>query len=269
MQEKAKEQIYNLVKSKIIYKLEDKTEEIKEIGDYRPFFESIFGKKEILVGSVMHSCYTSFGMSFYEQIGKILAESAGFKAETQYTLKGQIDTDTNHFIASHWSNLKTDLKTKKEVVPNKIEEIAEIKRIIKPGKYEVHGDSTVDLFIKKPNGTEFYFDITTVKNNLKSFEVLKQKMLNWIALRASIDKEVDAHTMIVIPYNPYYPNDYIDSQWNSTILDKKHDILVQEEFWNLVGDNPNTFNELLDIFKIVGEELKEKVDEFFNQDMFN
>lgn len=264
MKKECRDEIYELIKSKLEKKLEEKKKDFGESG-YKPFFEAIFSKKELFTGSIVQSIYTTFGMSIYEQIAVILAKHAGFEAKRQYTLKGEIDAATSSLISTHWNKLKTDLKNKVPVVPDKLKEIEMIKKSIKPGRPLVHGDSTVDVFIRKPDGTEYYFDITTVKNNLKSFEVLKLKMLTWIALRASTDKSVNAHSMIVIPYNPYHPEDYISSQWNSTIIDRKYDILVQEDFWNLVGDDENTFQDLLSIFRQVGNEMKEDIEDFFNQ----
>lgn len=136
-----------------------------------------------------------------------------------------------------------------------------IKDSIEPGNAEIDGDSTVDVFLKDKAGNEYFIDITTVKNNLKGFESLKLKMLRWIALRASTDKTVNANSYIAIPYNPYYPEPY--ARWNSTIIDPKDDIKVQEDYWNFIGNNPNTYKELLEIFEEVGKELRDKIDEMF------
>ena len=253
-----REKIKQLI-SNMVYKKIDNHEAETE---YKPFFEALFSKKTIMIGSIMQSFYTSFGMTAYEQISIIIAEGAGFKAQKQYSLLGTIDHNTETIIATYWETLKKELKNKKPVSSNKIEEIKMIKDSIKPGKAEVDGDSTVDVFLKDKNGNEYYIDITTVKNNLKGFESLKLKMLRWIALRASIDKTVNANSFIAIPYNPYYPEPY--ARWNSTIIDPNEDIKVQEDYWNFIGKNPNTYKELLEIFEEVGKELREKIDEIFN-----
>ena len=260
MTENAKKQIKELLKSVI----ERKVNEYEAETEYKPFFEALFEKKDIQIGAIVQSLYTTFGMSVYEQISVILAEDAGFKAQRQYTLLGSIDSDTENFIDTYWNNLKTSLKINSGMKSDKNNEIQLIKKSIKPGTAEKDGDSTVDVFITDKNGKEYYIDISTVKNNLKGFEVLKLKMLRWVGLRLSTNPNADVGTYIAIPYNPYYPNDYMDSRWNTSILDGTNDILVQEDYWNLVGDNPNTYTELLEVFKEVGQEMKNTISKLFD-----
>ncbi|MGQ9571350.1 MAG: TdeIII family type II restriction endonuclease [Thermodesulfovibrionales bacterium] len=45
---------------------------------------------------------------------------------------------------------------------------------------------------------------------------------------------------------------------------KKGEILVGEEFWNFVASN-NIYEELLDVFQMVGEELREEIDKKFEE----
>ena len=253
----------NEIKQLIVDVMQKKINEYKAETEYKPFFEALFDKKSIAIGSIIQSLYTSFGMSIYEQISVILAKDAGNYAKRQYTLMGKIDKNTDSKIFAYWEKLKKNIKNKEITVSDKNKEIRLIKDSIQQGEQEKDGDSTVDVFIRTKEGKEFFIDITTVKNNLKSFEALKLKMLRWIALRASIDKEVNANSYIAIPYNPYYPNDYLDNRWNSTILDRKNDILVQEDYWNFVGNNPNTYNELIDIFKEVGKEMQDEIEKLF------
>ena len=54
--------------------------------DYMPFFKAIFTEEQRATASVIQSFYTSFGMSVYEQMSRIMAQGAGFHAETQYDL---------------------------------------------------------------------------------------------------------------------------------------------------------------------------------------
>lgn len=271
--------VKNDIKKILTEVIEKKMQDYAQETDYKPFFNALFSSRDVAVGSVIQSLYTSFGMSVYEQIAVTLAKSAGYQAERQYTLIGKIDTETENWISNHWNELRTNLKNKEDIaLPSKASEIETIKNMVKtysPTKDEIttiknkkkkdkDGDSTVDLYIRKPDGSEYYIDITTVKNNLKSFEVLKLKLLRWIALRASVNKNINIATYIAIPYNPYHPENYLSSRWNSTILDSNNDILVQEEFWNFVGNDKNTYNDLLCICEEVGKELKPKIETFFN-----
>lgn len=150
-----------------------------------------------------------------------------------------------------------------QIATNKIDEIEQIRRMIKEGNPKVDPDSVVDLFVKV-NDTENYFDITTAKPNMKDFVALKLKLLRWTALRLSQDKSVKVFTRLAIPYNPYYPEPY--ERWTLRgLYDLENmEILVGEEFWNFVA-NDNIYDELLDIFQQVGEQLRSEIDRKFEE----
>jgi hypothetical protein len=247
MKKETREKLKNLLRDVIVSKLNKYSPET----EYKPFFAAVFSPEQILAHSMIQSFYTTFGMSVYEQMGKILAEGAGYHAEIQYDLLGEIDSKTEVKINQEYKFLLLNTKA------NKSNEIAEIRKHIKSGKPIRTPNCRVDLFVKKPNGEEFYFDITTVKPNKKEFQVLKLKLLNWVALRLSQDKNAIVNTAVVIPYNPYHPEPY--SRWTKSSLYSSEELLVGRDFWDLVGGG-KTYDELLEVFKEIGLELRGKID---------
>jgi len=199
---------------------------------------------------------TTFGMSIWEQVAVILANGAGNCAERQFRLLGEIDEQTEKTINGIHYGLR-----KGERLANKKEEIEQIRRIIKKGQQKEDPDSVVDLFVKIKN-EENYFDITSAKPNIKEFVALKLKLLKWAALRLSQDKEVKVFTRLAIPYNPYHPEPY--ERWTlKGLYDLENgEILVGEEFWNFIAGG-NIYEELLDIFQKVGEELRDEIGKKF------
>ena len=141
MKKETRDQIKTLVKEVILSKLEGYAPET----EHKPFFEAIFTKEQVLTHSIVHSFYTSFGTSIYEQLAKLLAEGAGYHAEKQYRLGGQIDQTTENVIAK----IHMDLRSK-NVKPDMKRELEEIKKTIKLGKSDsMDPDKIVDLYIKK------------------------------------------------------------------------------------------------------------------------
>lgn len=201
------------------------------------------------MASVMQSLYTSFGMSIYEQMGVILARSNGWTAERQYQLLGKIDEGTENLISKFCLSPH----------PNKQNEIEQIRKIIQPGIKSIDSEGIVDIFIKKPDGSELYVDITTVKPNLKEFRSMRKKMLRWCALRMSIEKNVKIDTRIGIPYNPYDPEPY--DRWTSGVCDPKGDLLVERDLWSAFAGK-DVFPEILEIFSKVGNEMRDEVRKF-------
>jgi hypothetical protein len=226
---------------------------------YMPFHYRLLGKDRYVMFSFIQSINTTFGMSIWEQVAVILAKGAGYYAERQYRLLGEIDKDTESLITDE---ILYKLR-KGEISANKSKEIELIRKKIKKGEPKIDPDSIVDLFIKV-KGEENYFDITSAKPNMKEFVALKLKLLRWVGLRLSQNKNVQISTRIAIPYNPYHPQPY--ERWTlKGICDlENEEVLVGEEFWNFVAGD-NIYDELLDIFQEVGEKLRPEIDEKFKE----
>jgi type II restriction enzyme len=97
---------------------------------------------------------------------------------------------------------------------------------------------------------------------MKEFAALKLKLLRWVGLRLSQDKNAQVFTRLAIPYNPYYPEPY--ERWTLKglyDLDKR-EVLVGEEFWNFVAHD-NIYKDLLTVFQEVGRELRDEIDKKF------
>ncbi|MBU4308788.1 MAG: TdeIII family type II restriction endonuclease [Nanoarchaeota archaeon] len=247
MKKDTKEKVKELVRNVILSKIDKYSAET----EYKPFFQAIFTKEQILTHTIVHSFYTSFGMSIYEQLVKILAEGVGYEAYTQYDLLGEIDEKTEGVI----SKIDLELRAGKRK-PDMKKEFEEIKNSIQKGKIMNDPDKRVDVFIKKPDGTEIYFDITSVKPNMKEFVALKKKLLRWIGLRLSVEKNAKVLTAIGLPYNPYHPKPY--ARWTKGNMYDENQLMVGQDFWNFVAGE-DVYDEFIEIFKEVGEELREKV----------
>jgi uncharacterized protein YjaZ len=241
MDEITKDKVRKLIKNVILEKI-DKYEAETE---YKPFFQAIFTQEQIITHTVVHSFYTSFGMSIYEQLVKILGEGKGYHVETQYDLLGEIDSQTEGII----SQIDMDLRSSKRS-PDSIKEFEEINNSIKKGELLNDPDKRVDVFIRKPDGTEIYFDITSPKPNMKEFVALKKKLLRWIALRLSTDKDVKIITALGLPYNPYHPKPY--KRWTQGNMYDSNQLMVGEEFWNFVAGE-TIYEEFIEIFEEVGQ----------------
>src|SRR3990167_6577599 len=97
MKSETRKKVKELIKNVILSKIENYNAET----EYKPFFQAIFTKEQILTHTIVHSFYTSFGMSIYEQLVKILAEGAGYEAHTQYDLLGEIDEKTEAIVREY------------------------------------------------------------------------------------------------------------------------------------------------------------------------
>ncbi len=251
-----------MTKSKIVEllttKVRGKLSAYKPETAHMPFHHRLLGKDRYAMFSFMQSMNTTFGMSIWEQVSVVLAQGANNYAERQHKLLGEIDEGTERVIIDIHNKLRRG-----EIAPNVIEYIEQVRARTIKGEARVDPDSTVDLLVKIKH-TENFFDITSAKPNMKEFVALKLKLLRWTALRLSQDKNVQVFTRLAIPYNPYHPEPY--ERWTlKGLYDLENsEVLVGEEFWNFVASD-NIYNELLDVFQEVGQELRVEVDEKFTE----
>lgn len=108
---------------------------------HTPFHYRLLGKDRYAMFSFIQSMNTAFGMSIWEPVAVILAEGAGYLAEKQYKLLGEVDNETRELISELHDKLR-----KGEIAPDKDEEIRLIRLKIKPGEANIDPDSTVDLY---------------------------------------------------------------------------------------------------------------------------
>jgi len=250
--------IKNDISELLINIIRDKLKRYQPETVYMPFHHRLLGKDRYEMFSFIQSMNTTFGMSIWEQIAVILANGAGFHAERQYKLLGEVDNETEKLI----NNIHFRLR-KGEETANKDKETKSIRKQIKNGQAKLDPDYNVDLFLKI-NNEENYFDITSVKPNMKEFVSLKLKLLRWTALRLSQNRNAKVFTRLAIPYNPYHPEHY--ERWTlKGLYDlEKGEILVGEEFWNFIA-NVNIYDDLLSVFLKVGEILRGEIDDKFKR----
>ena len=224
-----------------------------------PFHTRLLGKDRYALFSFIQSMNTTFGISIWEQVAVTLAEGAGRKAFRQYILVGQVDSSTEGLITS----IVHDLREGKAEV-NKEKESEAIKQSVINGlPRSDDSDKVVDFVMFVNNRVEFY-DITSAKPNMKEFVALKTKLLRWVGLSYSQDKNLEVFAAIAIPYNPYFPKPYERWTMRGLFDIQRNEVMVGEEFWNHVAGD-TVYDELLDIFQITGEELREQINQKFSE----
>ncbi|MFW1338120.1 TdeIII family type II restriction endonuclease [Vibrio parahaemolyticus] len=226
-------------------RISDKLSDILN-GDVSPYFLNLMGLETTLIAKVSHSLSTTFGMSFYEQVCEILAKEAGYKVARQHKILGEVSREVNEYLQ--------DTLDLKGYVPNREEELKKIAELAGTGTEKEHPDSTADVFITTPDGTEIYIDITTVKPNKKEFRTMKRKLLTWTAMRLSVKPDAKVQTYIAIPYNPE-SGDY--SRFSDCY--DRADLLVEDELWELVSAGKYNSNRIQEVFKSLNTEVTEKV----------
>ena len=93
----------------------------------------------------------------------------------------------------------------------------------------------------------------------KKYPDKAKQLLDWIAMRGSVDPKVKIKTYVAIPYNPYEPEPY--DRWTlQGLFDLDQEVLVGNEFWDFLGGQ-GTYEDLLQVFEEAGIELRSEIDQ--------
>lgn len=203
---------------------------------------------EVWKGSKFERSFvTSLGQTFFEQIAKLIAEDTGATAINQYTSSVQINTFRSMYI----NDLLTDQRTTgNERVPNWTNEVTEMLNLNNRDLTSV--DIISDLYVRRANNHEEFYSLKTVKPNLDQTEIAKRSMLRLKAFNSNYD------VFFALPYNPagegvIYRRGGHSVPYRLFNMDLDDCVLIGAEFWNQLGQNTNTYNELLEIFDRVGQ----------------
>jgi len=238
----------------IIDSLRRKFQNYSPESNNMPFHYRLLGKDRMALFSFIQSLNTTFGTSIFEPAAVALAKNNFKKVESQYIVGNQIFNDCQHKIQEIINNLTVNPK------PNKIQEIDSLKNSLQ-GSINTLKPAKVDLFVETSSGEQYLFDLKTVKPNKGDFQKFKQTLLEWAGIAITANKNINIHTLISIPYNPYEPQPY--QRWTMAgMLDLKHELMVAEEFWDFLGGK-SAYIELLDCFEKAGVILRPEIDEYF------
>jgi len=246
-------QIAAEVRELLLAKLAEKLEKYKPETDARPFHDRLFGRRNMLLSSRIHSLVTSLGSSVFEKVGMIIASKRFAESQSQYTgLKGYLSEDALQEIGHIVDDLGSGRST-----PNRDDETRRVMIKAAQGVLREERNPRIDLFLKTEDGEEIYIDIKTPKPNKGECTNMKKALLEWVAIRASTDPSVKTRSLLGMPYNPYDPKPY-DRWTGRALFDRESELLVGRELWEFLGGE-GAYDDLLDISAEVGEKLRDRL----------
>lgn len=246
------EKIENVLKNSLRNKFKNYNPEPASM----PFHTRLLGKDRMALFSFIHSLNTNFGTSIFEPVAKAIAEENFQSVSSQQIAGTKIYSEAHKVIQSIMDSLSTAT-----ISPDKLAEIAKIKKVCQQGEIDHVKLTKVDIKLVGHNDAIYLIDLKTAKPNAGSFKEFKRTLLEWIAAFLSDNPNANVHSLIAIPYNPYEPQPY--NRWTIRgMLDLHHELKVAEEFWDFLGGE-GTYIQLLDIFEKVGIELRPEINDYF------
>lgn len=214
-----------------------------------PFGYRLLPLNEIWKSSKFERSFvTSLGQRVFEQVALIIAEGTGSYAEIQHHRDIRINTFRKERIDNILDEERRNLR-----VPNWNAELQEV-LVLQNNSYQ-ELNITYDLYIRRPDNSEEFYSIKTVKPNLDQTEIAKKNMMYTKAVLT------ESRPYFALPHNPAGEGrDYRTAHSIPyKIFDMTNDpcVLIGSDFWNTVGQDQNTYNELLEVFEEIGQEYSQ------------
>lgn len=245
------------IKARLGSALRQKFTNYKPESAFMPFHTRLLGKDRMALYSFIQSLNTNFGTSIFEPVAEELALQNFDVVKRQVEAGSIITKEAQRVIQDIMDSLESGNSK-----PCKADEMQKILAVAKSGEVSEIKPTKVDLFLQKDKNV-YLIDIKTAKPNKGGFKEFKRTLLTWVASFAHNNPNIDIHTLIAIPYNPYEPKPY--QRWTMAgMLDLDSELKVASEFWNFLGGN-SSYEVLLEAFEEVGCEMRNEIDEYFKR----
>jgi hypothetical protein len=222
-----------------------------------PFIDIPFGKFSN-IKSFIHGTATMLG-SYYEILARKIAEgNNNFIEVKKFVFTGKISNSESAVIR----NLVKDLEEKK-IDSDYDEEIKLIYNAETKNIREIR--ITIDLFLKDKSGKEYFIEMKGPDPNKKEVRAAKEDLLNIVAMKKRDIKIEDFDKNAIIIFGVYYNNESgTYNNWKvSPMFEQGTGLLVQEEFWDLLGGE-GTYEDLLSVLEEVKTEITPLIEEVMN-----
>ena len=223
-----------------------------------PFHARLLGKDRLALYSFIHSLSTTFGVSIFEPVAKIIAEKNFSEVKLQFEAGKKIATGADAVIIGIMNRLGSV-----QANPDHAAEFEAVRKAHNDGAAQTVKLPKVDVFLRDKNGAVCFIEMKTAKPNISSFADHKRTLLRWTAAFLRQEPQAKVRAMIAIPYNPYAPKPY--QRWTLRgMLDMQNQLLVGEEFWDFLAGKA-IYESLLDCFERVGCEMREEINDYFSR----
>ena len=221
---------------------------VKE-GALKPFHEAMLPSSIRRINAFERSFSTGLGNTF-EAVAHLIAEETHVDAERGF----KMIVDIPSTAAARIDELVARNNASGIPMPFP-EQIAAV--VNAPPSERVTRRAIADLYFKKADGSEWFFEMKSPKPNKGQCLEVTARLLTTHAIRAK--SKTPVHTYFAMAYNPFGSRE--DYKWSfaNRHLDMQVQVLIQEEFWTVVGEDPSTYDAVLKIYGEVGEQSSNRL----------
>lgn len=237
--------------------IEKKLKDYAPESDHKPFHWRLLGRDRMAWFSFVQSVNTMLGTSIYEFVAEELASDVFAEAKRHYRMPSRIGLRALETVNElHQKLVNGDIEPDRNAIDIILREA-----VAGDTEFQPHKSTVVDLYLRDKRGVVYLIDLKTVKPNKGENRDFKKTLLAWAAIHYGAAPEIEVHSLIAIPYNPYHPQPY--ERWTlKGMLDVEREVKIAEDFWNFVAGG-NHYQSLLDCFAQAGKSLRRKIDKKF------
>lgn len=236
--------------------LRKKLAKYKPESKHMPFHTRLLGKDRMALYSFIQSLNTTFGISIFEPVAVYLGSTRFPESLRNQNAGSTRSSEADALIQSMMNELIAGITSS-----DKLEEIERIRQVCRSGNPIEVKPTMIDLKLVDNDGQVYLIDLKSAKPNTNEFKAYKRTLLEWVAASLYQDPDLQIHTLLAIPYNPYEPKPY--ERWTiKSILDNKYELKVGKHFWDFLASD-GTYEALLDVFEAVGINMRDEIDACF------
>jgi len=187
--------------------------------------------------------------NLHERIALVIAEHAHAEVRRAFDLTGQLPVLAREFITQRINQL-----SRGEAAPD---HPYEREQLLHAFGDEVPAATRIDLWLKTHSGENHYFEMKSAKPNRGQCIEMKQRQLTALGIRRS----ERAFAWWGVPYDPYGRLDAYAHPYPLRFFDFANEVKMGAAFWNFVGDDLGTYDLLLALYREVGGEYADQLDD--------
>ncbi len=187
--------------------------------------------------------------NLHERIALEVASDAHVEGRRAYDMAGNLPVLAREFITQRIAQLEDGAAQPGHEY--------ERQQLLNTFGAEVPEGTRIDLYVKKADGTEHYFEMKSAKPNKGQCLEMKQRLMTVLGIR----RDPNVFVAWGVPYNPYGTPEAYAHPYPARYFDFDREVKLGDAFWNFVGDDDGTFDLLLGLYRTVGEEYTAQLDE--------
>lgn len=214
-----------------------------------PFHAPFFTDEGLRAFKNQRSIVTSLGQSLIPRIAQLIALDKYKEVYRDRLIRGEADEGMVTKIRQIVNELRTGRRQ-----PDAQREWDEIAK--STSGHRIQQQVIADLYIGDFTDGPLFVEIKSPRPNLDICAETKLKMLMFRAIM-HVQGKTGAQAYLGLWYNPDIDREKYSHSIIRRVMDMKHDVLLGEELWNMIG-GPGTYEELLDILQEAGRRIRQQ-----------